>query len=335
MSISTNPDPLLILTREDISSQMEFGEYVTGVEAAFRLYEEQKALSPGVIDIEADGGAFHIKAAGLPLSRIYIAVKVNGNFPANPQLRGLPTIQGAITLCDGTTGTPLAFMDSIEITIQRTAAATAVAAKCLARPNSTVATICGCGDQSRVQLIALKHLLPLERVFAYDLDEDRARIFSEKMAKELNIAVTPVATLQDGTSQSDVIVTCTTSQEHFLGIQDVEPGTFVAAVGADSHTKQEIDPALMAANKVVADILDQCVRIGDLHHAITAGAMSADDVHGELGAIITGAKEGRTSEDEIIIFDSTGTALQDVASAAVIYERAMEKGIGLKCNLNA
>ncbi len=327
------PEPILVLTRQEIATLMNFSDYVTAVEDAFRLYEEDKALSPGVLDIDAQNGAFHIKAAGLQLERTYVAVKVNGNFSQNKSRFGLPTIQGAITLCDATNGSPLAFMDSIEVTINRTGAATAVGAKYLARPDSTVATICGCGEQGKIQLIALKHVLPIEQVYAFDLNEQTARTFALQMADQLNISVTPVTTLKEATRDSDVIVTCTTARQHFLSRETLSPGAFVAAVGADSHDKQEIDPQLLASNKVVVDILEQCARIGDLHHALKQEVMSKANVHAELGAIVAGRKPGRTSREETIILDTTGTALQDVAAAAVIYERAKRAGIGYMCNL--
>ena len=105
-------------------------------------------------------------------------------------------------------------------------------------------------------------------------------------------------------------------------------GTFVAAVGADSHDKQEVDPKLMAAAVVVTDVLEQCAEIGDLHHALQAGLMSLGDVHAELADLVTGRKTGRRSPDEIAIFDSTGTALEDVAAAALVFENALAAGVG-------
>jgi alanine dehydrogenase len=323
----------LILTRQDIAALMSFSDYVTAVEDAFRLYAQGQALSPGVLDIAAREGAFHIKAAGLQLRRTYVAVKVNGNFSHNASRFGLPTIQGAITLCDGENGYPLAVMDSTEITLQRTGAATAVAAQHLARPDASVATICGCGRQGRIQLIALKHALPIERAYAFDLSEATAGAFAEQMARELGLAVIPAPSLSEATRQSHVIVTCTTARQPLLQREDVAPGTFVAAVGADSHDKQELDPRLLAGNKIVVDILEQCATIGELHHALRQGIVSRAEVHAELGEIVAGKKPGRAARDEVAIFDSTGTALQDVAAAAVIYERAREAGIGYLCNL--
>ncbi len=320
---------VLILTRSEIATLMKFSDYIEAVEQAFMLLASGKILGSGVMDLHAEKGMFHVKGSAMPLGEnIYVAVKVNGNFPENRSRFGLPTIQGAILLCDGIRGYPLAFLDSIEITINRTGAATAIAAKHLARKNSSVATICGCGKQGRIQLIALKEVLPISRAFAFDKDESLSKLFSIEMTQELGIPVTAIRNLQEGTQQSDVIVTCTTSRQHFLTKELVPQGALVAAVGADSHDKQEIDPALLASTKVVTDVTDQCARIGDLHHAIQANLMTKENVYAELHEIVSASKPGRSNEKEIIIFDSTGTAIQDVASAAIAYQRAIERGIG-------
>jgi ornithine cyclodeaminase/alanine dehydrogenase-like protein (mu-crystallin family) len=208
-------------------------------------------------------------------------------------------------------------MDSIEITVLRTAAASAVAAEHLARSDSTTVTVCGCGVQARAQLEALSKVLPIRRAFAFDADRARARWFAENA--ELGLEIIPVSNLADGTLQSDVIVTCTTSHKAFLGPGEVRPGTFIAAVGADNPEKQELEPALLAKSKVVADVIEQCLSIGDLHHAVSAGAMTRDAVYAELGELAAGKKQGRTSNDEITVFDSTGTAFQDAAAAVLVY----------------
>ena len=320
---------VLILTRSEIANLMKFSDYVEAVEEAFMLLASGKILGAGVLDLPGQNGMFHVKGSVMPFGEnIYAAVKVNGNFPDNKTSFGLPTIQGAILLCDAIRGHPLAFLDSIEITINRTGAATAIAAKHLARRNSSVATICGCGKQARIQLIALTEVLPITRAFAFDKDESVSEKFSVEMEHELGIPVVAIRNLQEGTRQSDVIVTCTTSRQFFLQKEHVPHGAFVAAVGADSHDKQEIDPVLLASSKVVTDVLDQCARIGDLHHAVQANVMTKEDVYAELHEIISASKPARINEDEIIIFDSTGTAIQDVASAAIAYQRAIEQGIG-------
>ncbi|MFL5452514.1 MAG: ornithine cyclodeaminase family protein, partial [Myxococcales bacterium] len=131
-------------------------------------------------------------------------------------------------------------------------------------------------------------------------------------------------------ARSDVCVTCTPSRKPLL--HELRPGIFVAAVGADSPDKQELDPALLASAKVVVDSLDQCAEIGELHHAIEAGSMRREDVHAEIGEIVAGRKRGRTDDEEITVFDSTGTALQDVAAAASVYAAAtrLRRGIELE-----
>src|SRR5215212_3827026 len=327
-------EAMLPLTRSEVTSLLRLAECIDAVEEAFRLHAEGLSLPPGMLEtLTADGG-FHIKAAGLRLSgRSYFAAKVNGNFPPNPGRFGLPTIQGVVVLCDAERGRPLAIMDSMELTALRTAAATGVAAKYLARSASKVATVCGCGVQGRVQLRALAQVLRIEKVFAFDCDDGRAEIFAREMSAELGVEVEAAPNLQNAVGESDVCVTCTPSRRPVLMRGDVRPGTFIAAVGADNPLKQELDPRLMAAGRIVVDILEQCAAIGDLHHALEAGVITRDDVYAELGEIITGRKPARTSGEEIIIFDSTGTALQDVAAAAVVYEKAVRDGVGVSLNL--
>src|SRR5215211_5438174 len=154
------PEGTLLLKRSDIAALLSIEECMAAVEQSFRLYAEGKTAPPGILGIHARDGGFHIKAGLLELSRTYFAAKTNANFPQNMKRFGLPLIQGVIVLCDGENGYPLALMDSIEITIQRTGAATAVAAKYLARANSKVVTVCGCGNQGRISLRALKVVLP-------------------------------------------------------------------------------------------------------------------------------------------------------------------------------
>jgi len=317
----------LLLTRSDVSSLLTFEEYVTVVEEAFRLHAAGNATKPGLLHVDSAEGEFHVKAGGLKLRKQYFALKVNGGFFHNAERFGMPNIQGLIILFDGDNGYPLAVMDSREITSKRTGAATAVAAKYLAKPDSKTATIFGCGVQGRIQLRALTSVLPIETVYAVGRDQSKMKDFQREMSKELGLRVELVEDATTILKTSDVCVTCTPSRRPILNAQDVAPGTFIAAVGADSPDKQELDPELLRQNKVVVDLLDQCADVGELHHALNDG-MRREDVHAELGEIILGKKPGRVSQDEIIVFDSTGTSLQDVASAAAVYEKALECGQG-------
>jgi ornithine cyclodeaminase/alanine dehydrogenase-like protein (mu-crystallin family) len=330
MDTQTTPratSAVTVLSRADIAALMQFGDYVDAVADAFRLHTEGRAVLPPAMEIRAEGGAFHVKGARLGG---YVAVKTNSNFPGNPA-RGLPTIQGAILLFDAG-GALLAVIDSIEITIKRTGAATAVAARHLARPDSRVATICGCGAQGRVQLEALRHGLDIRRVFAVDNNPAAAAKFAAEIAA-LGLDAEVPATLRVATLQSDVVVTCSTAHTPYLGVADVRPGTFIAAIGADNPEKSEIEPALMARARVVTDVRAQCAVMGDLHHALRAGAMTEADVHAELGELVAGRRPGRTSAEEIMIFDGCGLGIQDTAAAGRAYERASEHDAGARIGL--
>jgi alanine dehydrogenase len=175
-----------ILTRTDVVDLLPLDECVAAVESAFRLHAQGRSLGPGVLSLHARDGAFHIKAAGLELGRKYFAAKTNGNFFRNAE-RGLPRIQGTIVLCDAENGSPLAILDSIEITIRRTGAATAVAANYLARRDARTATIIGCGNQGRVSVAALSVVRSLDRVFAFDESSAAARAFVADISTELGI----------------------------------------------------------------------------------------------------------------------------------------------------
>ena len=155
------------------------------------------------------------------------------------------------------------------------------------------------------------------------------------MTRALGFNVDAVSDYRKAVAQSDVVITCTTSREPLLTAADVPEGCFVAGVGADSDTKHELAPDLLVHGTLVVDVLEQCARIGDLHHALDAGAMTRDDVHAELAEVVVGRQPGRRSATEITVFDSTGTALQDVASALVVYERALAEGRGTVVQLGA
>jgi ornithine cyclodeaminase/alanine dehydrogenase-like protein (mu-crystallin family) len=292
-------------------------DYLVAVDQAFRAAATGKAFSPHPMHLPLQRGGFHAKGASISLERDYVAIKVNGNFPGNPAELGLPTIQGAIILSDGGDGRLLAIIDSAEVTLRRTAAASALAARQLARSDSHTLLVCGCGEQGRAHVEALWDVLPIERCLLWDRDEQAAETLAAKLAG-LEVAVFSDVTM--AARKADVIATCTSAREPYLDVDMIAPGTFIAAVGADSPDKSEITPQLMAGVTVVTDVLTQCADMGDLRHAIAAGCMTEADVHAELGELVVGAKTGRTSPDEVIIFDSTGTGLQDVASAAAIYE---------------
>ena len=154
-----------------------------------------------------------------------------------------------------------------------------------------------------------------------------------RAARTLGLAVEAVKDLAAALGDSDVCVTCTPSRRAFVSKSQVAPGTFIAAVGADNRGKQELEPELLAAATLVVDVLDQCAEIGELQHALAAGVMTREQVHAQLGEVVAGRRPGRTRDDEITVFDSSGTAIQDVAAAIAVYERALATGRGTTVTL--
>ena len=316
----------LLLSRSAVERLLTPDECIAAVEDAFRQHALGNAPAPGILGMHVGDGSFHVKAASLTLDRGYFAAKLNANFPQNGARHGLPTIQGVVALCDAANGTPLAVMDSMALTALRTAAATAVAAKYLSRENAKTVLICGCGGQASAHVRALLRVRTPARLVVYDQDASKAAALAALHEREMRIPLKPVEDLARAVSTSDIVVTCTTSQRYFIEREMVAAGAFVAGVGADNENKQELDPLLLAKSTVVADLIDQCVKIGDLHHAIEAKVMTRAEVHAELGEIVAGLKRGRTRDEEIVVFDSTGTALQDVAAAAAVHRRALDAG---------
>ncbi len=320
---------VLLLSRSEVRELLTLEECIEAVEEAFRRQGDGRAHPPGILGYPSGpGGGFHVKAARLDLERAYFAVKINGNFRENPERFGLPAIQGIVLLQDAENGRPLAIADSIEITRLRTAAATAVAARHLARPDARVAALCGCGVQGGAQLSALARVLRIESALVYDVDRRAAERLAAEVSTDLRIPVRAVGSPGEAARASDVCVTCTPSRSAFLRAGDVRAGTFLAAVGADAPEKRELAGDLLAGAKVVVDSLAQCVEIGELHHAAAEGAMSPDDVHAELAEVVAGRKPGRQSPEEITLFDSTGVALEDVAAMARVFEKAVAAGRG-------
>ena len=318
-----------LLSAAEVASLLDMGSCIREVENAFRARASGKRASSSVSGLELGSGGLHAKLGAVDLSRRYAAAKINANFPENPARLGLPTVQGVVVLFDASSGVPLACMDSGTITATRTAAASAVAAAHLALPRASSVTFIGCGVQARAHLAALCEVRPIARVTAFDTNGDAVERFVNEMNRMGRLAAHSTTDLREAARSSEIVVTSTPSRLPLLDVGDVTDGTFIAAVGADNEHKQEIAPALLRAAAVIVDDLDQCSKIGDLHHALDAGIMRREDVRGSLDQIIAGFAPGRVDEKEIIIFDSTGVAIEDVAAAALVYERAEETGVGV------
>jgi alanine dehydrogenase len=332
----TVSEATVVLNRSEIRSLINFKDFLHAMEQVFRLHGCGQTLSTGLLHIDALDGEFHVKAGGIQENtdnRATFGVKVNGGFFHNEERYGLPSIQGCILLFDATTGSPLALLDSVDITRQRTAATTTLAALHLAKKHPQTITVIGTGRQARVHLEGMVRLLEPQRVYVVGRELTKCQRLADEMTSDLNVPIEASTDVRGAVRASDIVVTCTAARSPLFPADDVQPGTFIAAVGADAPGKQELDPDLLRRSKIVVDLTIQCVKVGELQHAIGAGLLTPEKVHAELGEIIARKKPGRLRDDEIIIFDSTGTALQDVAAAALVYERAIETSRGERINL--
>ncbi|HTK81132.1 MAG TPA: ornithine cyclodeaminase family protein [Bacteroidota bacterium] len=325
----------LLLTRSQISKLLGAEECVRVVEEAFRLHGEGRIAPPSLLGMHTRDGGFHVKAALFDKgSESFFVAKCNANFAQNPKRHRLPTIQGVLLLADAVCGIPLVVMDSGEITVRRTAAATAVAAKYLSREDSKTMTICGCGNQGAAHLETIRNVRNIQGVYVYDIDHEKAMLLAEEYSQRVSVTAVTLEELSSALRKSDICITCTSSDHYFVRCSDISPGTFIAAVGADNEHKQEIDPRLFISNKIVADVTEQSATIGDTHHALDLGLITRSHIHGELGAIVAGRRAGRTTKEEVIIFDSTGVAFQDAAVAVLVYNRALAQDIGRRLDFN-
>jgi alanine dehydrogenase len=320
-----NTPAVLLLSRDVISKLASTRDYLGAMQSAFADLSHGRFDVPAVAHVRGVGGMFHVKSAQRAGSPALAVIKVNGNFPDNAARHGLPTIQGFVALLDAERGCVLALMDSIEITARRTAAATALAAKYLARPQARLLAMIGCGVQARYHVEALRDVAPIEAVVFCDPRDDAADVFDAQV-RQLGLDARRVGDARTAARDADMVVTVTTSTHPVLGLADLAPGTFLAGVGADNPSKHELAPDLMKASRVIVDSVAQASTMGDLHHAIEAGAMQATDVQGELADLVAGRVAGRASGDERWVFDSTGLSIQDLAAAEMIYARARAGG---------
>jgi ornithine cyclodeaminase/alanine dehydrogenase-like protein (mu-crystallin family) len=320
-----NAPPVLLLSREAVAKLATTRDYLNAMQTAFSDLAASRFEIPAVGHVPGIGGMFHIKAAQRSGSPALAVIKVNGNFPDNRARHDLPTIQGFIALLDAERGCVLALMDSIEITARRTAAATALAAKYLAKPGSRSLAMIGCGVQARYHVEALRDVASIETVAFCDPRVEAADAFGAQV-RELGLSARKVDDAKAAARGADIVVTVTTSTRPLLELTDIDPGSFVAGVGADNPAKHELAADLMKASRVIVDSVAQASTMGDSHHAIAAGAMKVTALRGDLADLVAGKAAGRASDDERWIFDSTGLSIQDLAAAEMIYDRARAAG---------
>lgn len=313
--------PTLLLSRGVIAGLATTRDYLDAMHIAFAGLADGRYRMPDSVYLPAETGAFHVKSAIRSERPPLAVVKINGNFPGNALTPGLPTIQGFVAVLDAARGCVLALMDSIEITARRTAATSALAARHLARTGSRNLGMVGCGLQALYHLDALLDVAPIESIRYCDPRDEAADAFGQR-AQALGLRAERVTGAGAAARGADIVVTLTTSTRPVLALSDVEPGTFVAGVGADSPAKHELAPDLLRGSRVVVDARGPAIAGGDLGHAIRLGVMTESDIHAELADIVAGRVAAQPGPDHRYVFDSTGLAVQDLAAAEMVLERA-------------
>jgi alanine dehydrogenase len=232
-----------------------------------------------------------------------------------------------IVLISPKTGEPIAIMDGTFLTDIRTGAAGGIAAKYLARKDSKVIGMVGAGIQARSQLEALNQVFKPELVKVTSRTKESCEKFIRDAADIVSCEVLYVEKIEE-VCDCDILVTTTPTRKPIIRAQWIKAGTHINAIGADAVGKEELDPELIIRSKIVVDDIVQALHSGEVNVPLSKNYISENDIHAQLGEVIVGLKPGRTSEDEITIFDSTGLAIQDVASAHLVYQRALSKGLG-------
>ena len=325
---------ILLLSRKDVEEIISMREVIEAVEEAFRAKGLGKVQMPpkSYIYFNRYQGDFRVMPAYLE-DIDAAGVKIVNVHPKNPQERGLPTVMATIFLLDPKTGAPLAIMDGTWITNMRTGAGGAVAAKYLARKDSRVIAMVGAGAQARTQLIALNEVLDIDEVRVSDVIKGKAEKYAEEMGEQLGIKIEPMTNVGKATKEADVVVTVTTARGPIVKDEWISDGMHINAIGADAPGKQELDPDILKRAKIVVDDLKQALHSGEVNVPLSEGVIARGDIYAELGEVITGKKPGRASRDEITIFDSTGLAIQDIATDWKVYQKAKKMGKGREVEL--
>jgi len=323
-----------LLTRDDVARLLDMADCMDVVERAFGELAAGTAELPLRIGIEPPGGlALYMPAYLKELGAL--ACKVVTVYKGNPTKHGIPTTIGAVIVQDPETGEVVCMMDGGYLTAMRTGAVSGVATKYLAREaDGQVAGIFGAGEQARMQLRAVAAVRSLGGARVYDPSADAVASFIEELSGDLDLEIDRAASPAQLIDGADILCAATTSMSPLFDGSAVRPGTHINGVGNHMPTTQELDTETIVRSKVVVDLREACLsEAGDLRVPIGEGAIAADHIHADLGEIVLGRKPGRTSDAEITLFKSVGLAIQDAAAAKLVYDRAVEAGVGTDVTL--
>ncbi len=308
--------PLRVFDERSIRAVVDDFEAMRSAERAFAALARGQALVPPPMGVDLDrvDGEVHVKGAYLEGSPIF-AFKVATGFYRNAD-EGLPTGSGLVLVFDATTGFPVAVLaDNGYLTDLRTAAAGSLAVRLLSPDRPLVVAVLGAGVQGRLQLRMAGRVRTVREVRIWSVPEPSMDEYSAEMAPVVGAPVRPCSSVSEAVADADLVITATPSREPLVMPGMLSPGVTVVALGSDGPGKRELAPEVLAgAGKVVTDLTEQCIRLGEVHHAVEAGLMKAEGIHAELGAILVGDRPGREG-DETVICDLTGVGAQDAAIA--------------------
>ena len=316
-----------LITAKDVQSVLSYPLSLKTVETAFKAFGQGKAYQPPKSYLTFKDGDLRSMPAYINAPRINIAgIKSVTVHPDNQKKFGLPTVMATILLTDPRNGSNIAVLDGTFITNMRTGAAGGVATKYLSRKNSRIMALIGAGMQARTQLEHIMLVRKLKEVRVHDRSEESMVRFCREMSKIYpKVIFLPEPDGKKACLGADIITTTTTAREPIIKKSWIAPGTHINGIGADAAGKQELETALTQSSKIVIDEWQQASHSGEINVPISRGKLKKRDIHAELGEIVAGKKQGRTADDEITLFDSTGLAIQDVSTAYVVYQTLMKK----------
>jgi len=323
---------VLLLSDADVGHAISMGDAVGVVEQALRQYASgTDVVLPRIsVDVPGNGGAFRVMSAILPNAGFFGLKSLTG-YPGR-RLAGETYFVILLFSCE--TGALRAIMAANKLTGIRTGAATGVAAKHLARANSRVVGIFGAGVQGWYQVAALKEVRPVEEVRIFDVDRAKADVFAGRVSAQFGVRASVVSEAREAVEGCDMVVTMTSAKTPVFDGAWLQEGTHLSGAGSNSPAKRELDAVTFRRSKIVVDFRDQVLdEAGDLREAIRSGVIGPEAIHAELAEVIVGTKAGRTDDREITLFKSVGMALEDIATAGFVYQRALASGLGTKIAL--
>jgi len=324
----------LVLSEREIQSLIDVEELIRALERAHIQFSSGKAVMPVrmVVPVPEIKGRITSMPAYLSDDKA-LGMKVVTYFPENPR-QGLPIILATVFLFSTESGKLLAVMDGTYITAIRTACISAVATRALANPETPVLGVLGAGVQARAQIRTLCAVRKIEEIKVYDVLEKSVQSLKEQLEPDLGIKIEAVKTPEQAVRNADLLVTVTTAKEPIIRVDWLKPGIHINAIGSHRPDLREIDGATMRRAKVVVDsreaVMAEC---GDVLLAIKEGAITEDHIHAEIGEVLAGKKTGRTSAGEITLYKAVGIAIQDVATAKLVYQTAVEKKVGVNVEI--